>query len=356
MTSDFSVEACLQLQELPAYDFIFSLNQKACEVLAAEPAGYRPVNCVGDPGSLLELYKKDGRCLPAVIIPDIHARPEFIKNILECPLPLSLASGKEKTQFTVKQALDQKLIDVICVGDAVHTELYSARWKLISMEFESGIHMGHFMQEEMILNLSTLCALMSLKITYPENFHFLKGNHENILNCNLGGDYAFCKYADEGEMVKLFIQNYYDENLLNLISKYENLLPLAAYGKNYVVSHAEPAEAYTREQLIDARFEEGVVEGLIWTRNGQVKKSTAEQIMKELLGKNVAKKALYFTGHRPVKENYALRQDGRLVQIHNPRRQNIVLVEPDKKFDFEKNIIDVKNADKNKEYRAGGKE
>ena len=339
--SDFKpgLEECLALQELPSYEYINSLVKKACTVLANEPEAYRPANCVGQPGSLLKLYEEDKRCLPVVLVPDIHARPDFIKNILNCELP--------KLKLTVKQALEQKKIDVVCVGDAVHTELSSLRWKLISAEFEGGIYTGHYMQDEMIVTLSALCALMSLKIQFPENFHFLKGNHENILNSNLGGDYAFYKYADEGEMVKRFIQEYYDEKLLNLIAQYENLLPLVAYGKNYVVSHAEPAAAYTREQLIDARFDDSVVEGLIWTRNGQVKKSTVVPIMTELLGKKLAKKAMYFSGHRPVKEGYALRQDGRLVQIHNPHKQNIVLVEPDHNFDFEKDIINTKGAKKN---------
>lgn len=339
--SDFKldVEECLALQELPSYEFISSLVQKVCYTLAEEDESYRPLNCVGQPGALLKLYDEGVRCLPVVIIPDIHSRPDFIQNILNCILP--------KLKLTVKQALEQKKIDLVCVGDAVHTELSSLRWKLISAEFDGGIHTGHYMQDEMIATLSTLCALMTLKIKYPENFHFLKGNHENILNSSLGGDYAFYKYADEGEMVKRFIVEYYDEKLLNLISQYENLLPLMAYGKNYVVSHAEPAEAFTTEQLIDARFEDSVVEGLIWTRNGQVKKSTVVPIMNELLGKKAAKKALYFSGHRPVKENYALRQDGKLVQIHNPHKQNIVLVEPDSNFDFEKDIINTKGAKKN---------
>ena len=334
-----NVEECLALQELPSYEFISYLVKNVCTVLANESEKYRPANCVGQPGSLLKLYEEDKRCLPVVIIPDIHARPDFIQNILDCTLP--------KLKLTVMQALEQKKIDLVCVGDAVHTELFSLRWKLISAEFEQGIHTGHYMQDEMIATLSTLCAIMSLKILFPENFHFLKGNHENILNSNLGGDYAFYKYADEGEMVKRFIQEYYDEKLLNLIAQYENLLPLVAYGKNYVVSHAEPADTFTTEQLIDARFEEGVVEGLIWTRNGQVKKQTVVPIMNELLGKKNAKKAFYFSGHRPVKEDYALRQNGKLVQIHNPRKQNIVVVMPDKAFDFKKDIINTKGAGKN---------
>ncbi len=331
---ELSVDNCLELQTLPSYDFLYSLLQKACEILSGEITEYRPANCMEQPGSLLQLYQKDSRCLPVVIVPDIHARPDFLKNILNCPLP--------QMNMTVFQALKEKKIDLVCLGDAVHTELYAARWKLISLEFESGLHTGYFMQEEMILNLAVLTSLLALKISCPENFHFLKGNHENILNSNMGGDYAFCKYADEGEMVKLFIQEYYDDRMLSLIARYENLLPLVACGKNYVISHAEPAFSYSREELIDAKFEDEVVEGLIWTRNGQVKKSTARDIMKELLGKAAAKKALYFTGHRPVKDNFALRQEGALVQIHNPHRHNIALVEPDKEFDFEKNIINTR--------------
>ena len=124
---NFDVEACLAMQELPSYDFVFSLAKKVCSVLSAESDLYRPKNCVGEPGALLELNKD----LPAIIIPDIHARPDFVRNILNCEITI------QKTKLLVKEALKQKLVNVICVGDAVHTELYSARWKLISLEFEA---------------------------------------------------------------------------------------------------------------------------------------------------------------------------------------------------------------------------
>lgn len=352
----------LAMEELPPYDLIFSLTQKACQILADEGTSSkklscRPQNCMGEAGSLLELYKEDQRQLPAIIIPDIHARPNFIFNILNFQLPKKFCGLKEDgSKFTVYQALQEKLLDVICVGDGVHTELYAPRWELISLEFAKGEYTGFYMKQEMILNLSTLCALLKLKIDFPQNFYFLKGNHENILNCNFGGDYAFYKYADEGEMFKKFMLTQYDEKLVNLIARYENLLPLVAAGKNYVVSHAEPAAPFTREQIIDARFEDTVVAGLIWTKNGQVKTPTAEAIMKELLGKKNAKKALYFAGHRPVKEDYALRQDGLFVQLHNPRRQNIALIYKDKKFNFEKDIVNTKPEIYSIGGRPGGKE
>ena len=329
------------MTDLPSAKLLSSLVEKVCSVLKNEEEACRPRNCVGEVGSLLNLSEDYSR--PTVLVPDIHARPDFIKNILNCSLPADFLEAPEaEKSFTVLEALKHKLINVVCVGDAVHTELYGERWTMIAEEFRKGGHQGFFMTEEMILNFATLCSLMKLKIRFPQNFHFLKGNHENILNCNYGGDFAFYKYANEGEMVKTFMTEQYDEKLLNKIARYENLLPLAAYGSNYVVSHAEPAAVYSREQLIDARFDDSIVEGLIWTRNGQVTKPTALPIMKELLGKKQAKKALYFAGHRPVKGLYALRQKDIFVQIHNPKLQNIFMVPCGRAFDFNKDIINTK--------------
>ena len=197
------------------------------------------------------------------------------------------------------------------------------------------------MKTEMKECLSTLSAVMTLKCMYRENFHFLKGNHENILNETAGGDFAFCKYADEGEMVKTFISEYYGDDVLYLISCWEKALPLAVYGSNFVVSHAEPEAAYTRQQLIDARYNSDVVSGLIWTRNGQVKDNTAEKIINNLIESKNAAESFYFAGHRPVYSKYALRQNGRFIQIHNPRCENIALVSNKKIFNPETDIVGV---------------
>ena len=46
----------------------------------------------------------------------------------------------------------------------------------------------------------------------------------------------------------------------------------------------------------------------------------------------------YFAGHRPVTGNYYLRQNGYFVQIHNPEKQNIVLVYTNKDINLEEDI------------------
>lgn len=333
---DFSAIECCGFKELPSYDTLFSLLNQAIAVLEAESKDYRPLDSKGNPGGLLNLDKKK----TAVVVPDIHARPYFVKNILNFKIPKKFkVSTKE---LSVEQAMENGKLYVICVGDAFHTEKTASRWAKIQEEFNSGVVDGKFMKEEMTECLSAFCALLSLKISYPEFFHFLKGNHENILNVSGNGDFAFCKYADEGDMVKRFISKVYGEDILYLISCYEGLLPFAACGKYYVVTHAEPARVLTKKELIDARKYPEVIYSIIWTRNDVVTESTVVPVMENLLGEEDAKKAMYFGGHRPVIGNFALRQDGRYIQIHNPSRQNICVVSSTRKFNPQNDIYEVK--------------
>ena len=50
---------------------------------------------------------------------------------------------------------------------------------------------------------------------------------------------------------------------------------------------------------------------------------------------------VYIAGHRPVKENFALRQGGKFIQIHNVKKQNVAVVKFWKKFSPENDIVSV---------------
>ena len=226
------------------------------------------------------------------------------------------------------------------MGDALHTEINTIeRWKNIQIEFSKNIFTGPAATLEARDCFNTLFALLLLKISFPNNFHFLKGNHENIYNTTGDGDYSFRKIADEGNTLKRFIQNYYGEDILYLISYYEKSLPLISITKQCVISHAEPRTSYTKNELINAKQNPQIIEDLTWTNNDEAEENSVKNIIKNLLGTN--SKAIYFAGHRPVIENFKKLHNGLFYQIHNPHKQNIVLIYKDKDFNPETDIIGV---------------
>lgn len=319
---------------LPPYSDFFQLLEEASSCLENEKTKYRPSSTDGKAGSLLDFHDDD---IPLIVVPDFHARPYFLLNILEY---------KIFEDLTVFQALASGRIRFLSVGDILHTERNTReRWGAAAAEFANGITTGPALSAEMQEGLSLWAGLLKLKIAFPSYVHILKGNHENILNATGNGDFAFCKFADEGEMGMVFVQDYYGDDILYLLNCVEKSLPLAYFGKKCLVSHAEPLRAFTREELINARLIDGLVAGLTWTDNGSADNTSAEGTIKNLCGTDDFSRIndyVYLGGHRPVTGNYKLLQNGRYIQIHNPGKQNIAIVQADKKFNPETDIRELK--------------
>lgn len=327
-----SIKNLLTSKELLSYDIFFKILNDVSDLLENEKTNYRSVARDGRAGGLIDFHKDS---LPVVVIPDLHARPDFLMNILDFEI---------FDNCTIYEALKNKKLRLVSVGDLLHTERNTrVRWAIAGTEFDAGNFTGPAMMAEMQEGLNLESALFSLKIAFPEYVHILKGNHENILNQTGNGDFAFCKYADEGYMGKTFVQEYYGEDILYLISCVEKNLPLFYFGKKCMVSHAEPKSVYTREELINARLEKGVVEGLTWTDNGEAMPGSVLGIIENLTEeKKWAGDYVYIGGHRPVQGNYKYRQNGLFIQIHNPSRQIITIVYSDREFNPETDIIGVK--------------
>ena len=336
-----NIKKILTSSSLPTYDEFFEVLNEASEVLDSERGKafeYRPLSSDGKPGSLLDFHEDQ---LPLLVVPDFHARPYFLLNILEHQIFDEADLGGAATVFG---ALAGGRLRLLCVGDILHTERGTReRWAAAYIEFLKEIYTGPSISAEMQEGLSLLSALLVLKKEFPSYVHILKGNHENILNENGGGDFAFKKFVDEGEMCRCFIQEYYGDDILYLMNCVEKGLPLFYFGKQCSVSHAEPMRAFGRQELIDARQNEEVVRGLIWTNNGEAEEKSARVTVQNLFDAGVPKGYLYLGGHRPVQGNYKLLQDGFYIQIHNPGKQNVVFVQPDKSIDLESDIINVTN-------------
>ena len=334
------LEDYFSLKNFPTHDEVFSLADNASSVLENEPKVYRPWSKGGQPGGLIDFsnYKKN---LPLIIVPDIHGRTYFLKNILDFVPPDGFLFP-ELTGKTVFEALEKKSVRIVCVGDALHSELRGRnRWILAFEEFSNGSFSGKNMKEEMIENMNLLCSLMELKIAFPKFFHFLKGNHENIMNVYSAGDFPFRKFAQEGEMVRHFIQDFYGDDILMMISYWETSLPLLASFPTCVISHAEPLKPFTRSEVINGRFSENVVKSLTWTQNDIAEDGGVEKMLLEFTRKKSSDNLFYFAGHRPVSGKYCLRQNGKFIQIHNPEEQNIALVYTDRFFNPDNDIVSV---------------
>ncbi|MGN0740877.1 MAG: hypothetical protein ACI4LX_11970 [Treponema sp.] len=315
-------------------DRLLSFCSEAVSVLKNEVTDYRSAIAGTDdiPGGLLDFTGRND--CDVIVVPDLHARKELIYRLLSC-------SAFEETPQTVFDLLCGQKLKIIFLGDILHSEgLCKERWQKAFLEYDSGNAVSDAMNEEMADGLSVLMQVMLLKSSFPESVHCLKGNHENIKNENANGNHSFYKFVLEGSMVFDFMFEKYGIETIEKISEFEYLLPLACFFDNFIVSHAEPLECYSREKIINSALYPDVIEGLTWTRNGQVKIMSALEMINENCAKNDMEKK-YITGHRPVREKYALRQDGVLVQIHNPYRMQFAFIKNKTAFNPEKDIIEL---------------
>lgn len=339
-------------KELSPYDNLLSLLDSCISILENENASYRPVSKKKKAGGLLDFTSKDSCNLPVIVVPDLHGREKFLLDIMQYRFSedssffragtpsFEACSGK-----TVLECLEQGLIYVICVGDIFHSESRGKfRWVQAFEEYSHGNYVNSFMKMEMKENISLLEMLLILKSAFAGHFHILKGNHENVLNemsVKPYGNVPFRKFCDEGNMVADFLQAWYDDLILHEINCFEKALPVCAVFSNCVISHAEPAKKYTKNQIINYHSADSdVVFGLTWTANDKAELQSVEKTMKSLLPENY-KHAVWIGGHRPVIGSYAARQDGNFIQIHNPEEENIAIIVPEKKFNPVKQIVNV---------------
>ena len=354
----FSEKSFSVFPRLLSHSDFFQLLSQVVTALEHEDASWRPEDSCGRPGGLVDLVSQVPQ-LPTIIVPDLHSRWQFFQAILNFmpDFPGDTWDSFDGTA-SVAELLAQGKVNVVCVGDGLHSELHRERWQRALAEYEGGQVLGGALEAEMTEGLFLMELVMRCKVAFPRNFHFLKGNHENITNQWAGGDRPFRKLAREGEMSRRFMEEQYGEDVLYLYSHFESLLPLCVVAPRCLVSHSEPVRSFSRQDIVEALADETgeVVHGLTWTRNDESQEGTVAAMLQELLpqwwgqeegvesllGKNPFS-ALYFGGHRSISESYRLRQGGRFVQLHNPRLHQVALVFPHRPFDFIKDFIRLDN-------------
>ena len=293
-------------------------------VLENESPDIRPPDANQKPGGLVVLHQG----IPTIIVPDLHGRHDYLSDLI---------------RFTYKRKqiydwLKEERIQIVCVGDGMHGERRAAsRWRLAFEEYKEGFKECPAMAEEMRENFQTMAMVMKLKSTFPAHFHFLKGNHENILDESVNGNHPFAKFAAEGPMTKFYVEMFFGPEFLSQYDRFEKNLPLLARGTFFLISHARPKKIYAVDEIINYRSRPDLIEGLTWTRHQAAEIGAVSKTLDTLIGDCPEKKA-WFVGHTAIKKLYKQWEEEPLIEIHNPDKRIMVIVDPTESFAPDRHI------------------
>lgn len=298
----------------------------ALDILETESREWRPGDLSGKPGGII-LLQQD---IPTLVVPDIHGRSDYLPDLLKFKV----------SNTTVYDLLNTSRIQVVCVGDGMHAERRAKdRWQLAFAEYKNKFEDCPAMTEEMTENFQTMAMVMKLKAAFPKHFHFLKGNHENILDEEGNGNHPFAKFVHEGPMTTYYVRKFYGETFLNTYDRFEKNLPLLARGKFFVITHAQPRTTYTIDEVLNYREKPDVTEGLTWTRQQKADPDAIPAMLDELIG-NTHPQRFWFCGHTSLKTRYRFTLNA-LFEIHHPDLRTVVIIDPNLSFEPKIHIIDL---------------
>jgi len=306
---------------------VLKTAMQAClQVLSREPDGLRPHKTDQTPGGVVRLDQD----LDVILVPDLHGRADQIEALLAWPV-----GG-----VAVGELLDQGNIQLIFCGDYVHAEARAReRWKRALTEYESNFEHHQAMDEEMEENIASWIHLAKLKAEYPYHVHLLKGNHENILDSAKDPNRNFGKFAYESAMATTWCRKFLGDDLIDLIHRFEEALPLMVIGKDWVVSHAQPDKAYPLTDLIQAGPEVGF--GLTWTRQNNAQSGAAKEMMNSLLGKP----GIWFAGHCSLAARYLWNPEESILHFHNPAEFSVIHWPGEGVFDPQKHVVTLRGGE-----------
>ena len=321
----YRIKAIIEGREVPASRDLNESLERASYALDTESMDIRPQGSDSNPGGLVLL-----RDLPTIIVPDLHARIGYLKALLAWTPP-----GEN---YTVYQGLSLGKLQVVCVGDGFHAEARGfQRWQAAFKEFSGDFRKHKFMDEEMRESLGVMMIVMELKSAFPEYFHFLKGNHENIANENSLDNRSFMKFVYEGAMVTSWFRRFMGEETFEKYYEFEKKLPVFAVGNRFCVTHAEPGRHHKKHDIIEAMVRREIVFDLTWTANEEAEMNSVNGYLEEYFPGDFY--ARMFGGHRPVTGCFNARAGGMYLQIHKPDLYIAAYIRDMSDFSTERDIL-----------------
>ncbi|HLI68405.1 MAG TPA: metallophosphoesterase [Ktedonobacteraceae bacterium] len=271
--------------------------------------------------------------LPTIIIPDLHARRLMLIAILGAQLAEGPHAGRR-----IFDLLQQGLINVVCVGDIVHSEERDD-WVIN----RDGEWTEELLEKEMVRSLGAGAMMMYLKVQYPEHFHCLRGNHDDMAG-ELAEDFRkfvglkFDEHdelvfvdgrpvvtGDKGEsrLVREWVlsREGWGQPFLQTWAQFERSLPVFAQATYFVVSHTPPLVPLSEAEIREASKSREI--SLELTSRRGINEEAIRGTLKNLgLAERVER---WFHGHSRVPREinggkYEESLDGLVVRLNNPKK------------------------------------
>ncbi|MBT9583946.1 metallophosphoesterase [bacterium] len=268
--------------------------------------------------------------LSTVILPDLHAQRDYLLAALEMPLQGS----------TVLALLQQGRVNLLCLGDGMHAEQRAqGRWLQAEQDFLQGVP-SPALQAEMVESLGLLKMVMDLKVAYPKNFYFVRGNHEDMDPLS---PYAKFTRVGESNLVKNWVSTRMGGDFLRQWHACEQSMPLLARGGSFVASHASPEAPITLQEV--QQRSPRAFRACCWSDNTRWAPGGSEEqaFLENCRRFQVSSTRPWLVGHRKVIDSLFRSQcGGRLIQI-NPldSQARVVAIAPPagKPFEPQRNVL-----------------
>ncbi len=273
---------------------------------------------------------------PVLVISDLHGQRRAFYKLLRDRY-LESASNLE--------SLIRGDLQLLCLGDIMHSENES-RWRAIEDELldrsADALDLGPTptLDREMADGYGLAAMILTLQHS-TGNVHFLKGNHDNILNVDNNGNRKINKYISfpgEGAISRDWTVARFGPGFAGTYAAWEDRLPVFAVydggesGLSFAASHAEPARVFHLGEIEQRSTE--VVEGLTWSEH---RGTHVPQILKEVFG-DTERILRFFVSHTAGEEGIVHLPGSRLVILSKPRHLVATLVRPGVE-DFELHIV-----------------
>lgn len=263
------------IQLLPADQALQDLN-RVIDLLEREPL--RPKDTRGMPGGLVRLPKK----MIPIIVGDLHAQVDNLLTLL--------------TQDHFLAAMSEGKATMVILGDAVHSEMDGC-------------------MEEMETSLLIMDLIIRLKLWYPQQVFYVRGNHDSFSE-EIGKS-----GVPQGLLWAKALRDARGEAYKQAMDRLYELLPFVVLSKNFAACHAAPPRGKVdMDMLVNIHKYPGLIREVTCNRLSQPNRPAGYTKGDVKRFRNTLKlggKAELFVGHTPLTRHDTLWSDVGGIQHHD---------------------------------------